>query len=146
MKKILFVSLALAVILVAAASAQMNKPKMVNLSGKVIDLTCSAKGKAMMDSWTNAENDEHKTPDGPKPGCATMCLKGGQPAALFANNAIKAVFGCNPKATLANYAAQDVEVMGFWAGGKKDSTKTFMPAKIRSEGGEWEEVNCATMH
>lgn len=146
MKRVLLASLVLAVAITGIATAQMGKPEMVSLSGKVIDLTCSAKGQTMMSSWGNAENDEHMTPDGAKPGCATMCLQGGQPAALFADNSIKAVFGCNPRATLSEYAAQDVEVMGFWAGGADDATKTFVPAKIRTDGGDWNDVNCATMH
>ena len=136
---------AIGLVLAISASAQMAGPKVVTLSGKVMDLTCAAKGKVMMDSWTNAENDEHKTPDGPQPGCATMCLKGGQPAALFADGKIEAVFGCNPRATLADFAAKDVEVKGFWAGGKKDDI--FIPQQIVAKGSsDWQEVNCATMH
>lgn len=134
-----------ALLVAFSATAQMGKPKVVTLSGKVMDLTCASKGKVMMDSWTNAENDEHKTPDGPKPGCATMCLKGGQPAALFSDGKIEAIFGCNPRETLANYAAKNVEVKGFWAGGKKDNI--FIPQQIAAAGStDWEEVNCATMH
>jgi hypothetical protein len=143
-KTVLSILFILALVVSLSASAQMGKPKMATLSGKVIDLTCSAKAKTMMNSWTNAENDEHMTPDGKKPGCATMCLKGGQPAALFNGKDIVAVFGCNPRATLSNYAAKDVEVTGFWGGGK--GAKTFIPQKIRSGSGEWQDVDCATMH
>ncbi len=76
-----------------------------------------------------------------------MCLRGGQPAALFADNEIQAVFGCNPRATLADYAAQEVDVQGFWGGSKEDDARTFIPAKIRKKGeSEWKDVDCATMH
>ncbi|MFQ5739225.1 MAG: hypothetical protein ACE5JX_09435 [Acidobacteriota bacterium] len=125
---------------------KMMKPKMVTLKGTVIDLTCSAKGKAMMNSWHNAKSDDHMTPDGPKKTCATMCLKGGQPAALFSGDSITAVFACNPQATLSNFAQDNVEVRGFWAG-DGTSVKTFVPQKIRKSGsGSWQDVNCATMH
>lgn len=137
-----------AVVFVVAGSAwaQMKQPKMETLSGTIIDLTCAAKGKAMMDNWYNAENNDHMTPDGKQTACAVMCLQGGQPAALFSGNEISAVFACNPRATLANYAAKNVEVQGFWAGDGK-SVKTFVPTKIRQKGsGSWVDVNCATMH
>lgn len=135
--------------LVAGAYAQMKKPQMVTLSGKVIDLTCAAKGKIMTDSWANAENNDHMTPDGKKPNCAKMCLMGGQPAALYdtEKERISAVFACNPRSTLVDYAAMDVDVQGFWAGGKSDAAKTFVPQKIRKAGAErWVNVDCATMH
>ncbi len=123
--------------------AQMNQPEMVTLSGRVIDLTCASKGNAMMNNWRNVE-DNHMMPDGEMKSCATMCLKGGQPAALFSGGQITAVFSCNPQATLSNYAAQSVEVQGHWAGAGSD-VKPFVPIKIRSGGGSWEDVNCATM-
>lgn len=120
--------------------------KTVTVSGMVIDLTCASKGKVAMNSWYNAENDDHHTQDGPKPGCATMCLKGGQPAALFSKGRVTAVFACNPRATLSNYAVKEVEVQGYWAG-SSDDVKELVPQKIRAVGAtEWEEVNCATMH
>lgn len=144
---VLAAAVTLCMVSALALQAQMAKPDMVTLSGKVIDMTCASKGKAMMDSWHNAENNEHKTPEGPKPGCAEMCLKGGQPAGLFDNGKIVAAFGCNPRNTLANFASQDVEVMGFWGGSKKDAARTFIPAKIRAAGGsDWQDVDCATMH
>ena len=127
------------------AYAAMGKPKTVKVEGKIIDITCSAKGKVMMGNWHNAENEDHMTPDGEKKACATMCLKGGQPAGLFNGDDIAAVLACNPRGTLADYAAEDVQLQGFWAGGA--GTKTFVPTKIRKQGsGKWQAVNCATMH
>jgi len=126
-------------------AAQMGQPDMVSLRGTLIDLTCAAKGNAMMNSWANTKQD-HMMPDGNvQKSCATMCLQGGQPAALFAGNQITAVLACNPRPTLANYAAQNVEVQGFWAGAGSD-VKPFVPMKIRSGSGSWQDVDCATMH
>ena len=124
--------------------AQMSQPEMTTLSGRVIDLTCASKGNAMMNNWRNVE-DNHMMPTGEMKSCATMCLKGGQPAALFSGGQITAVFSCNPQATLSNYAAQSVEVQGHWAGAGA-AVKPFVPMKIRAGGGSWEDVNCATMH
>jgi len=148
MKKSIVAVLTVAFLLVAGASlAGMNKPEMVTVSGKVIDITCTAKGRAMMGKWGNAQGDTHMTPDGEKKACATMCLKGGQPAGLFDGDQISAVLACNPRATLSDYAAQDVDLQGFWAGGPNDAAKSFVPTKIRSKGdSEWKDVNCATMH
>ena len=66
--------------------AQMGQPDMVSLKGTLIDLTCAAKGNAMMNSWDNTKQ-VHMLADGNmQKSCATMCLQGGQPAALFASN------------------------------------------------------------
>ncbi len=116
----------------------------MTLSGGVIDLTCASKGNAMMDNCRNVE-DNHMMPEGEMKSCATMCLKGGQPTALFSGGQIAAVFSCNPQAILSNYAAQSVEVKGHWAGAGAD-VKPSVPMKIRWGGGSWEDVNCATMH
>ncbi len=125
--------------------AQMGQPETVNLRGTLIDLSCAAKGNAMMNSWDNTGQD-HMMPDGSvQKSCATMCLMGGQPAALFSGNQITAVLACNPRATLANYAAQSVELQGFWAGAGSD-VKPFVPTRIRAGSGAWEDVDCATMN
>lgn len=145
-KSLLIAATALVLIVGLALSVEAG-PKKDTVSGVIADFTCAAKGKMMMDSWHNAANDTHKTPDGEKPGCATACLKGGQPAALFTGDELAAVFACNPRATLSEYAAQEVEVQGMWAGSGSDGAKSFVPSKIRAAGsGEWQDVNCATMH
>ena len=125
--------------------AQMGQPDMVSLQGTLIDLSCAAKGNTMMNSWANTKQN-HMMPDGNvQKSCATICLQGGQPAALFASNQVIAVLACNPRPTLASYAAQNVEVQGFWAGSGPD-VKTFVPTKIRSSSGSWQDVDCANMH
>ncbi len=130
-----------------AFSLGAAQPEPATLKGRVIDLTCAAKGHAMMGSWHNAEHNDHMSPEGKKPNCAEMCLRGGQPAALFADGQIVAVFACNPRATLADFAAQEVEVRGFWAAQEKEGLPTFVPQKIRKAGaGRWQDVDCATMH
>lgn len=129
-----------ALALLVAATVQAE-PKTVTISGTVVDYTCATKGKAMTGKNVNTM-DEHDMGGGKKaPGCATMCLKGGQPAALYDGKDISAVFACNPAATLANYAGKEVDVQGFY-GGKP----AFVPAKIRTKGGDWQDVQCTAMH
>ena len=125
--------------------AQMGQPDMVSLKGTLIDLTCAAKGNAMMNSWGNTKQDHMMADGNMQKSCATMCLQGGQPAALFASNQVTAVLACNPRPTLSKYAAQNVEVQGFWAGSGSD-VKPFVPMKIRAGSGSWQDVDCATMH
>lgn len=139
-KRTLILTLAL-VVAAGLALGVHAAPKTETLSGTVADLTCATKGKALMDTWHNATHDAHKTGEGEAAGCATACLKGGQPAALFADGEVVTVFACNPRATLADFAAQEVEVQGTRVGA------SFLPAKIRAKGaGAWQDVNCATMH
>ena len=130
------------------ASAQdTKKPETVTISGKLVDLCCAAKGQAMMGSDNNAINDDHMTPKGKMASCATMCLKGGQPAGIYSDGKLTATLLANASLNLYKFAAKDVEVQGFWAGKKKDKTATFMPAKIRVKGTtEWTEVQSAQMH
>lgn len=143
----------LALSLVAlSASAQADKKKMkgpetVTISGKLVDLSCAAKGEVMMGSDANALNDTHMTPNGKVESCATMCLKGGQPAGIYKKGKLTATLLANASLNLYKFAAKDVEVQGFWAGKKKDDVKTFMPAKIRLKGtSEWTDVMAAEMH
>jgi hypothetical protein len=135
------VSAILAVAALAFVVGAQAEPKMETLKGTIIDLTCAAKGKGMKDMWVNAK-ENHMMPDGKtQANCATMCLKGGQPAALFDGKGIKAVLACNPRATLSQFSSKEVEIQGFWGG-----EKAFVPVKIRVGSDAWTDVDCATMH
>jgi len=140
--------------------AQASHPPIVTLKGRLIDLTCAVKGKAMTGAWNNIAED-HMMEDGNiQMACATLCLKGGQPAALFSDNKITAVSACNPRGTdaaphqgytLAGYIAFAAEVEGYWADGNAE-TGIFVPLRIRrgilsaerryGEGGGWRELDC----
>jgi len=143
--------------------AQENDPQTVILKGRVIDLTCAVKGKVAMGSWNNIAED-HMMEDGNlQKACATLCLMGGQPAALFSDNKITAVFACNPRGTgtaphqgytLAGNVAQDSEVEGYWLDDQA-GTALFVPLKIRRAiltaerrygSGGWRELDCGNMH
>ena len=140
---------ALVFVLVAgvASAQEMKKPETVTISGKLVDLSCAAKGQTMMGSDNNAINNDHMTPNGKVESCATMCLKGGQPAGIYSDGKLTATLLANASLNLYKFAAKDVEVQGFWAGKKKDKTATFVPAKIRVKGTtEWTEVQTAQMH
>lgn len=151
MKKMITIGMMLALVLALGtgiASAQdMKKPEMVTVTGKLVDLSCAAKGAVMMGNDSNAENDAHMTPNGKMENCATMCLKGGQPAGVYSNGKLTATLLANASLNLYKFAAKDVEIEGWWAGKKKDDTKTFVPAKIRLAGSsDWTEVQTAQMH
>ncbi len=126
--------------------SETRVPTTTTLFGRLVDLTCASRGIAQRGSWQHAEN-HHATEAGEIQACATQCLKAGQPAALFDGKKITAVFACSPQKTLADYAAQEVEVQGFWAGTKKDAARAFVPKKIRrkNETG-WITVDCGYMH
>ena len=139
--------LAFALLAGVAGAQDMKKPETVTISGKLVDLSCAAKGQAMMGSDNNAINNDHMTPNGNVESCATMCLKGGQPAGIYSDGKLTATLLANASLNLYKFAAKDVEVQGFWAGKKKDKTATFMPAKIRVKGTtEWTEAQSAQMH
>ncbi len=142
--------------------AQENDPQTVILKGRVIDLTCAVKGKVAMGAWNNIAQD-HMMEDGNlQKGCATLCLLGGQPAALFFDNKITAVFACNPQGsgvaphqgyTLAGNVAQASEVEGYWLDDQAE-TGIFVPLKIRRAiltaerrygSGGWLELDCGAM-
>ena len=77
--------------------AQTELPERVMVRGTVIDLSCASTGKALTGSWENTGLD-HMMADGTiQKNCLEMCLKGGQPAALFSRGEITAVLACNPR-------------------------------------------------
>ena len=142
--------------------AQTELPDRVTVRGTVIDLNCASTGKTLTGSWKNTELD-HVMADGTiQKNCLEMCLKGGQPAALFSGGKITAVLACNPLGggdiqrgsqhgnphNLVKYAGAPVEVEGFWA---DEDTKLLVPVRIRrsiihvesyfSRGG-WHPVDC----
>ncbi len=136
--------------------AQTQEPETVVIRGRVVDLTCAVKGKVMTEAWNNIGQDHMMADGNIQKGCAAMCLTGGHPAALFSDNAIKAVFACNPRGsgvseyTRAKYAAAPVEFQGYWA-----SAGVFVPQKVRRTtlsvesrygSGGWRTLDCAIMH
>lgn len=140
------ISLAIAgaLALTFSASAQMQ-PKMATVRGSIVDLTCSSKAYAMGMKWVNTKEDHMLEGGQMQKDCATMCLKGGQPAAVFNGSTLTAVLACDPRQSLAGYASDQVELQGFWAGDSKD-VKTFVPQKIRAGSGAWQDVACAEVH
>ena len=133
----------------------------VVLRGRIVDLTCAVNGKIMTGTWNNVAADHMMADGNIQKACGTMCLKGGQPAALFSDNQITAVFACNPQGTeeafyyLAKYLATPVEVEGHWAEGGAD-TKIFVPARVRrgilglesrvgGGSGGWRVLDCGSL-
>ncbi len=141
--------------------AQTHQPQTVTVKGWLLDLTCAVKGQIMRGAWDNIGED-HMMEDGNiQKNCATLCLRGGQPAALFSDNKITAIFACNPggsgasRSSLARFVAMEVEVQGYWADGAAQ-TGIFVPLRIRrgvlrardryGPGGGWRDVDCGIMH
>ncbi len=147
----LALTLALGFALSASAQSDSKKkmamPKKEVISGVLVDMSCAAKGQKLMGSDHNALNDTHMTPKGKMESCATMCLKGGQPAGIYNDGKIAASLLANPSITLYKFASKEVEVEGWYAGNKKDKVKTFFPERIRLKGTkEWTKVVAAEMH
>ena len=167
--KITFLMFALAMNLVGMSflrtrvEAKLIQPQTVTVEGWLLDLTCAVKGQIMTGAWDNIGED-HMMEDGNlQKACATLCLMGGQPAALFSDNKITAVFACNPRGTgtaphqgytLAGNVAQDSEVEGYWLDDQA-GTALFVPLKIRRAiltaerrygSGGWRELDCGNMH
>ena len=139
--------IAISVTATVGARAQMKKPEKVTIDGTLVDLSCAAKGMVMMGSDVNAKNDTHKTPKGDVAQCATMCLRGGQPAGIFKDGKITTVLLANASLNLYKFAIKNVEIQGFYAGSPKDEVKTFFPEKIRLKGTtDWTDVQTAEMH
>lgn len=131
----------------AAGDKAMMKPKMEVVSGVLADMTCAAKGQAM-GIEQNATSDTHMMgPGQQQEKCATMCLKGGQPAGLYADGKIVATLLADPSKNLYKFAAQKVDIEGYWAGKPENDVKTFVPARIRLSGTkDWTEVKTGQMH
>jgi hypothetical protein len=169
--KLVFILSALAITVLAMSffrtpvRAQMDLPETkqaetVVLRGRIVDLTCAVNGKIMTGTWNNIAADHMMADGNIQTACGTMCLKGGQPAALFSNNQITAVFACNPQGgeerfyTLGKYLATPVEIEGHWAEGGAD-TKIFVPVRVRRgilgvesrvrEGGGWRVLDCVSV-
>ena len=128
-------------------AAPPSGPRITKVIGVMVDLGCAARGLAHQGSWVHG-GDDHVTEAGETiAGCATACLKRGQPAALLDRDKkqIVAIFACAPGPTLSRFAARVVDVQGYWAG--KGGSTAFIPLKIRERGSaSWSDVDCAEMH
>ncbi len=146
-----------------AQKVEVAEDQLVSLTGTVIDLTCAAMGKATQGTWINTGAD-HVMADGTtQENCAAMCLRGGQPAALFSDGKITAVFACNPRgggklkrvlphgnaAPITRHLRGPVEVEGLWAG---EGTNILVPVRMRAAtvnvetryaNGGWHVVDCS---
>ena len=128
-----------------SATPSWPAPERVAISGHLVDFSCATHSYARTGEW---DDTEHILPCPTKEAtaaeCARRCLKGGQPAALFDGESILAIFMCNARTTLADFAAEHVEIEGYWS--HKDA-RTFVPFKIRRhQEDEWQSVSCATMY
>ena len=138
-------------------SLPVDQRPMASVEGVMIDLACAAKAKVLTGAWDGLDTvfEDEAMQD-----CLT--LKKGQPAALFYEDRIQAVFACNPRGggkiqrseehgnphALTKYAGAPVVVEGFWA---DQGTSLFVPVRIRRRilhaesfftRGGWHSVDC----
>lgn len=151
MRRVFYWTAAAALVIAAGqagpGAAPQTKPRITKVIGVLVDLGCAARGLAHRGSWVHS-GDDHVTESGETiTGCATACLRRGQPAALLdrRKEQIVAIFACAPGPTLSRFAARVVDVQGYWAG--KGGSTAFVPLKIRERGASsWTDVDCAEMH
>ena len=141
--------------------AETDQPQIITVKGWLVDLTCAVKGHILTGAWNNIGEDHMMADGNIQKRCASLCLKGGQPAALFSDNKITAVLACNPagsgssRSYLARFVAMEVEVQGYWADGAA-KTGIFVPSRIRrgilrardryGSGGGGRDLDCGTVH
>jgi hypothetical protein len=137
----------------------IDQRPMASVEGVMIDLTCAARAKVLTGSWDHT-GLESVSEAAAMQDCLT--LKKGQPAALFYEGRVQAVFACNPRGggkiqrteehgnphALTKYADAPVVVEGFWA---DQGTNLFVPVRIRRRilhaesfftRGGWHTVDC----
>lgn len=108
----------------------------VTVNGILIDTKCYGMNH---NNFTN----EHMTPDGEMPKCATMCAKMGVPVGLLVDGKVdgKVYFLAIPAPPLADYMGKTVRVKGLEA-----YKNGLIPEKIELiKGDEYEEINIKTM-
>lgn len=123
--------------LLLGAGQQQKKMKMetVTLTGILVDSKCYG----MMHE--NMGND-HMTPKGKVPNCASACASMGIPVALLIDGkkGAETVFLVTPAVQLAKHMAKECRVTGQKALGG------VIPTKIEvKENGKWKEVEIGTM-
>ena len=143
MRRISLALIALAVMAATTVVAQdkkgeeemMMKPETVQ--GTIVDMKCYS----MM-----AENigDDHMTPKGKMPACATACAKMGIPVGILVSgkDSDDLLVIITPSSALSDHMAKQAKITGT----KALSGHGIIPDKIMvKSGNKWEEVKIATM-
>jgi len=132
MKKLAFLLVGAGLFVVAATTTQTNTSA-ATFKGTLVDTKCYS-----MMPKANKGND-HKTPKGKMPNCATACANMGIPVALLDKDGNQHVLAV-PANQLADHMAKEARIDGKLASG------VLIPEKIEvKEGQEWKEVKIATM-
>jgi hypothetical protein len=120
---------------VAQKKDDMKKMKPTTVMGTLIDTKCYG----MMPA--NIAND-HKTPKGTMPKCATACANMGIPTAVLTDDGDVIVLVA-PAAAFADHMAHTIKVTGMkvFGGGSIIVDK----AEVKGKDGKWSEVKIATM-
>ena len=142
MRRIAFALLILATVGTSAVLAQKDKDKMKvpepqTVSGIIVDMKCYSMNSAN-------SGDEHITPKGKMPACATVCAKMGIPVGIAVEdeNGSELIVLISPSGAFADHMAKEAKITGTPA----LDGHGLIPDKIQVKtDGKWEEVKIATM-
>ena len=120
---------------IAQKKDDMKKMEPTTVEGTLIDTKCYG----MMPS--NIAND-HKTPKGTMPKCATACASMGIPVAVLTDDGDVIVLVA-PASSFADHMSHTIKVTGMKV---FDGTSLIVDkAEVKSKDGKWSEVKIATM-
>jgi len=114
---------------------KMKKMKPATVMGTLVDTKCYG----MMPA--NIAND-HKTPKGTMPKCATACASMGIPVAVLTDEG-EVIVLVAPAASFADHMAHTIKVTGMKV--FEGSSMIVDKAEVKSKDGKWSEVKIATM-
>jgi hypothetical protein len=141
MRRIAFALLLVAAVGVTSGIAQdkgkMKMPEPESVQGTLVDMKCYS---------MNAENSgqDHMTPKGKMPACATACAKMGIPVGILVEGEddSKLLVIITPSNMLADHMAKQARITGMPA----LDGHGIIPDKVEvKEGDKWKEVKIATM-
>jgi hypothetical protein len=141
MRRIGFALLVLAAFGATAVIAQekgkKEMPKPETVQGTIVDMKCFSMNAA------NSGND-HMTPKGQMPACATACAKMGIPVGILVESKddSRLLVIITPASMLADHMAKEARITGMPA----LDGHGIIPDKVQVKNGDkWEEVKIATM-
>jgi hypothetical protein len=122
---------------IAQDKSKMKMPEPQSVQGVIVDMKCFS-----MDSANTT--DDHMTPKGKMPACATACAKMGIPVGILVEgkDESKLLVIITPASALADHMAKEAKITGMPA----LDGHGIIPDKVQvKDGDKWKEVKIATM-